>query len=242
MPNDAAFPGFPARTEATAVPAAFFSEVLPALDDLLELKVFLVALRRIQRRKGPVRWVSDADLRAAPELAGNPAQSIAEAAAAAASRGLLVPLPLAGNGDAAPGGCAYFLNDPEGRKAVALARAGAPEFDGGAVAAASAPGGAQPPPLPRTIFRLYEDTIGPIPGARIAEELADAETSYPEEWITEAFGEAAAQNVRRWAYVRAILARWRDEGGKGPTDGTPERRAAKGKYRTGRYGGVVRWD
>ena len=240
MPNDSAFAGFPSRSEATAVPAAFFSEVLPALDDLLELKVFLVALRRIKRQKGSVRWVSDAELRDAAELAGNSPQSIGAAADAAAARGLLVHLRLAET--EIPARCAYFLNDAEGRKAASRVRAGAVELADGVAAADPAPIAAQGAPAPLNIFRLYEDTIGTIPGAGVAEELADAEANFPDDWITDAFGEAAAQNVRRWAYVRAILARWREEGREGPKDGTAERRASKGRYRAGRYGGVVRWD
>ncbi len=234
------FPGFPSRSDATAIPAAFFSEVLPALHDLLELKTVLVAIRRIKRQKGSVRWVSDAELRDAPELAGNAPQSIDAAAASATARGLLLHLPLAESGTAQR--CAYFLNDPEGRKAISRVRTGAVEIADGATVADPTPIATQGVPAPLNIFRLYEDTIGTIPGARIAEELADAESAFPDDWIADAFREAAAQNVRRWAYVRAILARWREEGKEGPIDGTTERRASKGRYRAGRYGRVVRWD
>jgi DnaD/phage-associated family protein len=91
------------------------------------------------------------------------------------------------------------------------------------------------------IFRLYEETIGPVPGAGIAEELTEAEAGFASDWIADAFKEAAAQNVRRWAYVRAILARWREEGREESTNGTAERPSSKGRYRSGRYGRVVRW-
>ena len=37
MVSDGLFPGFPSRSEATPIPAIFFTEVLPQLDDLLEL-------------------------------------------------------------------------------------------------------------------------------------------------------------------------------------------------------------
>ena len=45
-----------------------------------------------------------------------------------------------------------------------------------------------------------------------AEELLDAEQTYPAEWIEEAFRIAVTNNVRRWVYVRRILERWADEG------------------------------
>lgn len=239
MARDGIFAGFPGRSEATPVPATFFTEVLPDLDDIVELKVFLVALRRIKRRKGSVRWVSDTELQAAPELCDQRPEDIDEAARSVAGRGLLVGVPLSGDGGT--GRAAYFLNDPEGRKAASQVRSGVVEIASGVT-------GLTPPPTSSneqrdavSIFRLYEDTIGPVPGAGIAEELTEAEAGFASDWIADAFKEAASQNVRRWAYVRAILARWREEGREESTNGTAERPSSKGRYRNGRYGRVVRW-
>ena len=88
------------------------------------------------------------------------------------------------------------------------------------------------------IYQLYESVIGPVPGAVLADELADAERTYPAEWIRDAFKEAAVQNARRWAYVRAILQRWRDSGKAG---GAKPQQTAADRYRSGEYGQVVRW-
>jgi DNA replication protein len=234
--TDEVFSGFPSRSEATPIPAAFFSEVLPQLDDLVEVKVFLVALRRIKRGKGTMRLVSDAELRTAPELCDQSPEAIDQAATSVAKRGLLIGVPLTGDGIKEH--AAYFLNDPEGRKAAAQVRTGAVEVATGARGLPTEAGRQETPP---NIFMLYEETIGPLPGAGIAEELGEADAEYPDDWIADAFKEAAAQNVRRWAYVRAILTRWREEGRKETIDGTAERRSQKGRYRTGRYGQVVRW-
>ena len=239
LANDGIFPGFPSRSEATPVPAAFFSEVLPKIDDLLELKAFLVALRRIKRRKGAVRWVSDTELRSAPELRDHSPDRVDAALRSAVMRGLLIDVPLTGDG--VKERAAFFLNDPEGRRAASRVRSGAVEIAIGARAVAPEREGPGDGAIAASIFGLYEETIGPVPGAGIAEELAEAETAFPHEWIAAAFREAGAQNVRRWAYVRAILARWREEGRKETTDGTAERRSPKGRYRTGRYGQIVRW-
>ena len=65
------------------------------------------------------------------------------------------------------------------------------------------------------IFNLYEQNLGLIQSAMLAEELMDAESTYPAEWIEEAFRIAVGNNVRRWAYVRRILERWAEEG-RGP--------------------------
>ena len=62
------------------------------------------------------------------------------------------------------------------------------------------------------IYRLYEDTIGPIPRMTLAEELSDAASKYQPDWIRDAFKEAAVNNARNWAYVRAILSNWAEKG------------------------------
>jgi len=54
----------------------------------------------------------------------------------------------------------------------------------------------------------------------LADELRDAEESYPASWIEDAFRIAVAQNVRKWRYIQAILERWSTEGRE---DGTSRR-------------------
>ena len=61
------------------------------------------------------------------------------------------------------------------------------------------------------VFRVYEQEIGlltPSISNKIGVELDTA----PVGWITDAIHEAAANNARSWAYVSAILKRWRKEG------------------------------
>lgn len=236
-----AFSGFPHRTEATAVPEVFFSEVLPAIEDLAELKVLLVALRRIRRQKGSIRWVSASDVVAAPEvgaLSGAVAPDGREAAvrrglAAAVARGVLLAVPLA-EGQATE--TAYFLNDFEGRRAMERVRLGEVSLGLPPVPPVPLPESA---PAEMDIFRLYEETMGrPVPGAALAEELKDAERDYPPDWLRGAFREAAVHEVRSWAYVRAILVRWREEG---RSDGTVGGHPTEARYRAGKYGRVVRW-
>lgn len=61
------------------------------------------------------------------------------------------------------------------------------------------------------IFKIYENTIGIITGP-IADKLRLAEKEYPELWISRSFEISAEQNKRSWAYVYAILERWRNNG------------------------------
>lgn len=62
-----------------------------------------------------------------------------------------------------------------------------------------------------TLFRLYEQEIGTITKS-IANKLTDAWNDYPHEWFELAFSEAARNNARNWAYVEAILKRWKVDG------------------------------
>ena len=235
------------------MPEAFFSEVLPRLTSLAEAKVFLVALRRIRRRKGAIRWVTARELASAAEMGsttqtapsdeahtlvddapangptGESPSAILDAMDALTKADVFVAVPL-DDGDVA-----YFLNDSEGRRAAERVLAGDASID--LAAARTEPASVSQEPAPGEIFQLYEDTIGPIPGVGMAQELSEAEQEYPAAWIREAFQEAATRNARSWAYVRTVLRNWRDRG-KG--DGETRRRPAK-DYRGGQYGKVVRW-
>ncbi len=236
------FQGFPTPTQATPVPEAFFSEILPRLNSVAEVKTFLVALRRIRSRKGAIRFVTANELADAPEfgeMTGTGASELEEEDTVSQDAvlqvmsgfvraGVFLGVPLA------DGDVAYFVNDSEGRRFAERVAAG----DSTLEVRRTTTQIEEPDPEPGEIFRLYEDTIGPIPGAGIAQELSETEQEYPAVWIREAFQEAAAQNARRWAYVRSILRNWRD---RGRGDGTTQRRPAKDRYRGGEYGQVVRW-
>lgn len=85
------------------------------------------------------------------------------------------------------------------------------------------------------IFNIYENTIGIITGP-IADKLRLAEKEYPELWVSRAFEISAEQNKRSWAYVSAIMERWRNNGydgdkknGKKPAD-RRDSEEARAKY------------
>ena len=234
-----AFRGFPTPTQATPIPEAFFAEILPRLTSAEEIKLFLVVLRRIRGRKGAIRFVTAQELAQAPELGEQTESTVDEstqdsgndvtrAMADFVRAGVFLEVELA------DGDTAYFVNDSEGRRTAERVKAGDAELSPRRTKVQTE----EPASQPGEIFRLYEDTIGPIPGAGIAQELSETEQEYPAAWIREAFQEAAAQNARRWAYVRSILRNWRD---RGRGDGTTQRRPAKDRYRGGEYGQVVRW-
>jgi DnaD/phage-associated family protein len=87
------------------------------------------------------------------------------------------------------------------------------------------------------IFVLYEQTVGLL-SPMIADELREAEQTYPAAWVADAFRIAAEHNVRKWAYVRRILERWSAEG---KDDGTDRRdpRADRRRYIEGEYADII---
>jgi len=63
------------------------------------------------------------------------------------------------------------------------------------------------------IVKKYEENFGII-SPILSEKFKDFAENYrgPIEWIHDAFEEAVTNNVRKWAYVEAILDRWQQEG------------------------------
>lgn len=216
------FSGFPSgKVRNVNVPEPVFTELIPLIDNLAELKLTLHVLWRLERQRGKVRYLRLADMLADPVLLsslGDPGTSLLnEALKRATKRGTLLQV------ETNTGGASeqiYFANTPKGRAATeAIARGEWPDE----LESAGRP----------NIFVLYEQNIGMLTPL-ISDELREAEQTYPPEWIEEAFREAVTLNKRSWKYIRAILERWRTEG-KGdeahqrPGE-TDRRRDIEGKY------------
>ncbi|MEX2237756.1 MAG: DnaD domain protein [Dehalococcoidia bacterium] len=197
-------PIFPANAEVTAIPSAFFSHVLPEMQDIAELRVVLHAFFSIRRKRVFPRYVSRAELCADETLArgfggrDDCTALIERALAAAVDRRLLVGV------SHRTGGELYFINDEQGRRAARRVEAGE------LTVAPSAPkprAASEREPL----VELYEANFGPVT-PMIAEQLAEAQQLFPAQWLPRAMKLAAAANIRRWNYVLAILERWQNEG------------------------------
>ena len=193
------FPGFshgPARP--VPLPDTFFGELAPLIDDLAEFKVTLACFRIVTHKTGSPRAIRWADLAADDGLcAALDEPDIRAGLERAVTRGSLLHV-WADLGDGPEE--LYFINTERGREAATLLQRG------------ERPEGLAPaePPVASTerpnIFRLYEQHIGLIT-PMLADELRDAEATYPAAWIADAFREAIRQNARSWAYVRKILER-----------------------------------
>jgi DNA replication protein len=199
----APFEGFRTGAPAVTLPAQFFAELLPQLDDPAELRVTLAALFAIQRRRGALRAVRRSELAAEPALLGalewhGGEAAIERALTAALERGVLLSCELE-DGDAL-----ILVNNAAGRRQLERVRSGAIEAPGAAVAAA-------PRAMATRPAAVYEQEIGALTPT-VSAELAEAEERFPANWIVEAIREAALANARSWRYAAAILERWQTEG------------------------------
>ena len=201
------FSGFPSgRVRVVGLPEPVFTELIPQIDDLAELKVSLHVLWRLGRQEGKVSFVRHEELLADQVLLGGlgerPGDALTAALSRAIGRGTLL---VAGEGADSPGERLYFANSPKGRAAVEALKQGEWPQE---LEAATRP----------NVFTLYEQNVGVLTPL-IADELREAEETYPADWIEEAFRESVSLNKRSWRYIRAILDRWRVEGKGDRADG-----------------------
>ena len=218
------FAGFPdGKQPYTPVPDLFFSELLPGIDHLGELKVTLHVFWLLAQKRGERRYVSGRELAAdrrlldgLPSTALPPRDALSNGLERAVARGTLLRV-YTDEGDSQREW--YFLNSEMGRQAAQQLLAGewTPVESRERLHLQ-----AQRP----NIFVLYEQNIGPLTPL-LAEELMEAEDAYPATWIEDAFREAVELNKRSWRYIQRILERWKAEGRKDETS----RRADEGDWR-----------
>jgi DnaD/phage-associated family protein len=204
------FAGFPAgKFHHTPIPAPFFSDLLPQIDDLVELKVTLYALWFLDQQEGTLRYVTYTDFSDDRRLLaglGSDRQSALSALEDGLRRAVARGTLLEGlRPDEPQEKALFFLNSPRGRAALAAYQQ--QEWSHGDAARAEVTLEMERPNL----YRLYEENIGPLTPL-VADALRDAEKIYAIEWIEEAIRIAVQNNVRRWRYVEAILQSWQKEG------------------------------
>jgi DNA replication protein len=213
------FLGFPTgKVHLTPIPAQFFTELLPQIDHLGELKVTLYAFWFLDRLEAPVRYLTYLDFAGDEILVQSlGGVDLSDCLERATLRGTLLKVTLQSMGLE---NALYFLNTPRGRAAVEAIQSGAwrPDIS-------------EHPPVSLdverpNIFRLYEENIGPLTPL-VSDMLRETEQTYRQDWIEEAIRIAVQNNVRRWKYVEAILRSWQEEG----RDGTNRRDSEKDRRR-----------
>ena len=207
--------------ETVALPAAFLDEILPAIDDLAELKVATFCFAALQQKEGDYRFLrfeeflADERLRrglAVIDESRSERDLLEGALRRSVARGTLLLAELALRSQAAR---CYTIADERGRALHKRMLAGEWRH--------SADGEIELLPARPTIYGLYEDNIGLLT-PMMADALKEAAASYPPDWIEEAMRLAVESNKRNWRYIRAILERWRQEGRGSEKRRRPHRR------------------
>jgi DNA replication protein len=197
------FNGFPDDSDSLVrLPTAFFTQLLPNINDLDQLRLLLYMYWHSEMQQSKIRSFRLGDLLSDPTLVmmmGNE-ESLNKALQGLIDRGAVLEATLEWMDEVY-----YFINNPQGQAAVQAIEKG--EW--------------QEPHQQRqpihlveekpNIFKLYEENIGVIT-PMMAEILKDDEATYPSSWIEKAIRIAVARNVRTWKYVQAILKRWQTEG------------------------------
>ena len=201
------FSGFPpGKTHNVSVPEPVFTDLIPLIDDLAELKLTLHILWRLGRQRGKIHYLRRSDLASDDVLLSglsgldeSPVEALRKALVRAVERGTLLRVEATVGDTSDP---LYFANTPKGRAAAeTIARGKGLDENRNRLEPTERP----------NILTLYEQNICMLTPL-IADDLRRAEKEYPAEWIKEAFRRAVSLNKRNWKYIRAILERWRVEG------------------------------
>jgi DNA replication protein len=226
------FDGFQKNMRYTPLPNVFFSQLMPDVQDLAELKVVLHIFYLLYQKKGYPKYVADAELTSDKALMSGVggAEALRRGLQQSVDRGILIRCDLEREGKPI---ILYFLNSEEGREACS--KIGSGEID---VAAFPVREACEDVAEASNIFELYERNIGMLT-PMIGDELKEAEQIYPASWIEDAFREAVSRNKRSWKYIEAILKRWTREG-RGDGETGRDSKEDPDKYVKGKYGHVVK--
>jgi DNA replication protein len=233
------FSGFPSKSVFTPLPGIFFGSLLPEINDIAELKVTLYIFESLYPKKGSPKFVTYHELldnaglvKSLQHDEATPEQSLQDALNKAVERGTLLTIRITGNNTPED---IFFLNTEDNRKAVENIREGKLQLPG-IKATGIVPATAEPP----DIFVMYEENIGMLTPL-IADELRDAEKTYPADWVRDAIKEAVSLNKRNWRYISRVLERWSTEGKKNGTHRQYNKENTDpDKYIKGQYGHIVR--
>jgi DNA replication protein len=243
------FVGFPDRKmKAVMIHDFFFTDLLPLIDDLAELKLTLHCFWLLNEQEGRLRYLRGDDLREDLTLLESlnldsdlrtPLQALEYALERAIGRNTLLRMDVETD-DAETGETIsedwYFMNTVKGRQTVALIRQGRlGELQ------AALPDEARLKVERPNLFVLYEQNIG-LMTPMIADQLRDLEKSYPPDWIDEAFEIAVSRNKRALRYIQAILKRWETEGKETEQDeitGRDTEASRRRDYRPDEYSDII---
>jgi DNA replication protein len=248
QPSATGFIGFPdVKMKPVVIPDHFFTELLPQIDDLAELKLTLHCFWLLNEQPGELRYLRGEELRQDETLLRSltldnnlrpPQEALADALQRAVARNTLLKLEIEtdledggveseGVGETIPHSPLptphshlsdwYFINTVKGRQTLALIRQGKLKEVEAAI-----PDEARLRVQRPNVYVLYEQNIG-LMTPLIADQLRDLEKSFPPAWVEEAFEIAVSRNKRHLRYIQNILKRWETEGKEGDRHEEPRR-------------------
>lgn len=221
------------RSDFTPLPDSLFTQVIPQIQDIAELKVTMYIFYLLHHKRRYPPFVTYEELLShSAAMVGMEEKALHHALGLAVNRGTILQLNLNIDGKWQN---VYFANIEPDREAMDKIKRGELSIR---EAVSKEEGTDRAIQLPN-IFTLYEQNIGMLT-PMIAEELKEAAKLYPSQWIDEALKEAVTMNKRSWKYIARILERWASEG---KDSGEPRRDIKKGspdKYIRGKYGHLVK--
>ena len=226
------FNGFPGgQVKWTRLPTQFFSELLPLIDDLEELKLTLFCFWALQQKEGEFRYLTPdellADISWLPDEDTDTQAELEDALQKAIARGTLLSVKIEQDDQLQT---LIFVNTERGRTAIKQIQAGEwrPNPQDNSIKIL---------PERPNIYGLYEQNIGVLTPI-IADAIKDAEQDFPTFWIEEAIQQAVENNVRRWTYIRKILKTWEREGRHREIRGGLDEQDGK-RYTTGKFADFI---
>lgn len=232
------FIGFPdIKMKAVKIPDFFFTDLLPQIDDLAELKLTLHCFWLLNEQEGELRYLRGDDLRADAKLLQSltigddlrpPSAVLEDALERAAARNTLLKLEITTDLESSnyrvAGDIDFILDDELEETANTMTedwyfintvkgRQMLAMIRQGRLHELRAviPDDARLHVERPNIFVLYEQNVGLLTPL-ITDRLRDMEKSYPPDWINDAFEVAVAQNARNLNFIQAVLKRWETHG------------------------------
>ena len=248
------FIGFPdKKMKQVIIPDHFFTDLLPQIDNMAELKLTLHCFWLLNEQSGELRYLRGDDLRSDEKLLVSltldndlraPKMVLEDALSRAVARNTLLRLEIQTDLDGNVELPTTSAQSPSDDQEIDLGLTETVAEDwyfmntvkGRQTLAMIRQGklGQLLAALPQNarlhverpnIFVMYEQNIG-FMSPMIADQLRDMEKSYSPAWIEDAFEIAESQNARKLSYIQAILKRWETDG-RDPTGRNSEAKGAK---------------
>lgn len=214
---------FPDMLGQSQFPQPLIDGLIAKIDSLPELKVTLFCFWAFGQRQTQdgLYWLRKADFAAHRKIHGLDEAQWIRGLTDAVARGTL--LPVYANAPDGTMEMVWVLHTPKAWETV-----GSPDCAARLDAAGHL---VILPPRP-SIYKLYEENIGPLTGL-IGDELTGLRDDYGEALVREAIHVAVEYEKRNLAYVKGILRRWRKEGKR--FEGTERPAERDGRGVTGKY-------